>query len=49
MTKKLVLYVLALAAISLSVSACGVRPKNLKPPADSTAQYPRTYPAPDAE
>lgn len=45
MAKNILLCILALAALT----ACGIKPKSLKPPADSSTVYPRSYPAPDAE
>lgn len=34
---------------ALALVACGVKPKALKAPEGSTATYPRSYPAPDAQ
>lgn len=40
--KKTIICVLALTALA----ACGVKPSNVKPPADATTVYPRVYPNP---
>ncbi|MBU6235141.1 MAG: hypothetical protein KGQ41_04795 [Alphaproteobacteria bacterium] len=45
MFQKLILCLL----LAASLTACGIKPKNVKPPEGSTTVYPRTYPAPDGE
>jgi uncharacterized lipoprotein len=39
---------LAVCAVVL-LSACGIKPGDVKAPKDSKTVYPRTYPAPDAQ